>query len=262
MDTLSIVKEYRQRLQNLEKERGIKIIYAAVCGSRAYGLNHVDSDCDSHFVYVYPKESYLNLSQPPEFIKMGDDINGWEIRKFLMMLRKSSFNVLEFLNSPFVIMGDATELLHLSYKCKSASKLVSSLCGCIYREENKIKKENDGYSKAKAVVSASRLFLTAALVHLNREKQEYYPPVNYDELLEECKKHNIISEERANILEEFVDMKRTYTGCQADFAKETMDYIISSSEKLLSEMKGFDDFVPPDAVYDELNGYFHACLLP
>ena len=60
--------EIELRLRQVEQQRGVKIIYAAESGSRAWGLASPDSDYDVRFVYVQPREEYLRIDEQPDFI--------------------------------------------------------------------------------------------------------------------------------------------------------------------------------------------------
>jgi predicted nucleotidyltransferase len=95
-----IVKE----LIEIEKKYEVKIIYACESGSRAWGFASQDSDYDVRFIYVHPKVWYLTIADKRDVIEIpfdgGLDINGWDIRKSLKLLRKSNSSLLEWLSSP------------------------------------------------------------------------------------------------------------------------------------------------------------------
>ena len=95
-----------QELGDTEKKHGVKIIFACESGSRAWGFASEDSDYDVRFIYVHPKDWYLSIEKKRDVIELPLhkvlDINGWDIRKSLRLLRKSNPPLLEWLSSPIV----------------------------------------------------------------------------------------------------------------------------------------------------------------
>lgn len=93
-------------LDQIEREEGVRIVFACESGSRAWGFASKDSDYDVRFVYVRPPRQYLALDEPRDVIErpiVGDlDVNGWDLRKFLRQFRKSNPVTTEWLDSPIV----------------------------------------------------------------------------------------------------------------------------------------------------------------
>ena len=102
----SMEREIKNRLEQVEAEYSVRILFAAESGSRAWGLESPDSDYDVRFVYVRPLREYLRVDEPRDVIEWQldavYDINGWDFRKALMHLGKSNPVVFEWLNSPLV----------------------------------------------------------------------------------------------------------------------------------------------------------------
>ncbi|PWH15553.1 MAG: hypothetical protein DDG59_11260 [Anaerolineae bacterium] len=94
------------RLAQIEREKGVKIVYACESGSRAWGFPSQDSDYDVRFIYLHPVEWYLSVSERRDVIEYPPqgqlDINGWDFRKSLRLLRKTNPPLLEWLGSPIV----------------------------------------------------------------------------------------------------------------------------------------------------------------
>ena len=84
----------REKLKEIEKREGCRILLAVESGSRAWGFASPDSDYDVRFIYVRPKESYLRLDRVRDVIEVpiNDelDINGWDVDKTLRLLHKSN----------------------------------------------------------------------------------------------------------------------------------------------------------------------------
>ena len=99
-------REIRNRLEQIETERNVRILFAAESGSRAWGLESPDSDYDVRFVYVRPLKEYLRVDEPRDVIEWQldevYDINGWDLRKALMQIAKSNPAIYEWLNSPII----------------------------------------------------------------------------------------------------------------------------------------------------------------
>jgi predicted nucleotidyltransferase len=79
------------------------VIYRAVVGSRAYGLERDDSDFDRRGFYLPPAQLQWSIDGVPEQLeKPGTDEVYWEIGKFLRLALKGNPNVLEVMYSPMV----------------------------------------------------------------------------------------------------------------------------------------------------------------
>lgn len=103
--------EIAARLAHIEAECNVRILYACESGSRAWGFASPDSDWDVRFLYVHPLDWYLSVSELRDVIELPIaedlDINGWELRKALRLMRKSNPVLLEWLNSPIRYRMDA-----------------------------------------------------------------------------------------------------------------------------------------------------------
>ena len=92
------------------------VILRSVVGSRAYGLDHADSDVDRRGVYLPPAEMQWSLYGVPEQLEnVETDECYWELQKFLTLALKANPNVLEVLHSPMVehVMPLGQELLDM-----------------------------------------------------------------------------------------------------------------------------------------------------
>jgi predicted nucleotidyltransferase len=101
-----------EKLIAAERMSGVTILYCCESGSRGWNFASRDSDFDVRFIYAHSKDWYLSVSPEEktdtldlgiEKTKNGElDINGWDIRKALKLLRKSNGPLLEWLSSPVV----------------------------------------------------------------------------------------------------------------------------------------------------------------
>lgn len=76
------------------------IIFEAISGSVAYGLNHKDSDVDIRGVFVLPKGLYYGFSYVDQVNDATNDTVYYELGKFMRLLAKSNPTILEVLNTP------------------------------------------------------------------------------------------------------------------------------------------------------------------
>jgi len=94
------------KLAAVEKEHGIRILYACESGSRGWEFPSPDSDYDVRFIYVRPYRYYLSVMDREydlNFAISGDlDMYGWDLRKVLQLMRKSNTTPFEWLQSPIV----------------------------------------------------------------------------------------------------------------------------------------------------------------
>jgi predicted nucleotidyltransferase len=116
-------------LKQIESQENVKVLYACESGSRAWGFPSEDSDYDVRFIYVHPLDWYLSINDKRDVIErpINDllDINGWDLRKALKLLRKSNPPLLEWLQSPIVywekysVAGRMRELSPLTFSPRS-----------------------------------------------------------------------------------------------------------------------------------------------
>lgn len=113
----------KQKLTEIEKAYGIKILYSCESGSRAWGFPSPDSDYDVRFIYkrsfddyltIYPKKDHLSFPINDEL-----DIYGWDISKVLQLITKSNTTPFEWLQSPMVYKEDAIFKNELWMLCQS-----------------------------------------------------------------------------------------------------------------------------------------------
>lgn len=105
---LTAQAEIQRRLDAVESERDVRIVFACESGSRAWGFASTDSDYDVRFIYLHRTDWYLSVDVNDQSdvietpIEDVWDVNGWDLRKALQLLRKSNPPLLEWLQSPIV----------------------------------------------------------------------------------------------------------------------------------------------------------------
>ena len=105
-----IIATVQKKLLEVEKEHGVKILYAVESGSRAWGFESSDSDYDVRFIYAHHKNWYLNILPKRDVIEYPIidlyDLSGWDLRKTLFLMNKSNPVLFEWLKSPIVYHKD------------------------------------------------------------------------------------------------------------------------------------------------------------
>ena len=81
------------------KENGW-LVFEAITGSRAYGLDSPTSDTDIRGVYVVPKSVFYSLEYPEQVSNETNDIVYYELRRFLELMAKNNPNIIEMLGVP------------------------------------------------------------------------------------------------------------------------------------------------------------------
>lgn len=117
-----------EKLKEIEEKEQVKILHAVESGSRAWGFASPDSDYDVRFIYVHPTEYYLKLEKTRDVIEWQLDetldINGWDLRKALVLLHKSNPTLFEWNNSPIIyrttpLWAEISEQIGQYFSCKS-----------------------------------------------------------------------------------------------------------------------------------------------
>jgi predicted nucleotidyltransferase len=95
-----------EKLDTIEKENNVKILFAIESGSRAWGFASPDSDYDVRFVYAHSEDFYLSIHDRRDVIELPVneilDIAGWDIRKALRFIGKTNAVIYEWYQSPII----------------------------------------------------------------------------------------------------------------------------------------------------------------
>lgn len=106
-----IRRHIEEKLQRIAADEGVRVLYAAESGSRAWGFGSPDSDYDVRFIYVHPRDWYVRIEEGRDVIErpLDDklvDLAAWDLRKTLRLLLKSNPALYEWLVSPIVYHSD------------------------------------------------------------------------------------------------------------------------------------------------------------
>lgn len=83
------VERIQTRLDEVERDHGVWVLWAVESGSRAWGFPSPDSDYDCRFFYVRRHDDYLSPWRPRDVIEtpLDDvlDVNGWDLIKAIRL---------------------------------------------------------------------------------------------------------------------------------------------------------------------------------
>ncbi len=140
-------------------------IYAAVVGSRAFGLDTDDSDTDTRGVYVAPTPAFWSLTKPPPHVEGPDpEWFSWEVERFCELALKANPNLLEVLHSPLVVTQTPLGEELVGLRPAFLSQLVyQTYSGYVLSQFKKLEADlrRDGVPRWKHVMHLLRLLLAA-----------------------------------------------------------------------------------------------------
>ncbi len=250
----NIEAEISEKLDEIEKKEGVRILHAVESGSRAWGFASPDSDYDVRFVYVRPFEDYLSIYEPRDVIEWQLDevldINGWDLKKALQHFAKGNATLYEWSGSP-IVYRTTDEWKRI----KEVSKAYFSEKSAIYHYYGTANSTLQGYLlnetvRYKKYFYALRPLLAAQYI----EKFHDIPPVLFDDLL----KMNIPADLRSGIDTLLEIKKRTTEGEENLHIPVIQKFII---EETLRQKKLADN-LPDDHNKDltALNGIFRELV--
>ncbi|MET7279586.1 nucleotidyltransferase domain-containing protein [Kribbella sp. NPDC005582] len=177
-DQLSLRTAYQDEALELVQPDGDVLvreytIYAAVVGSRAFGLDTETSDTDTRGVYVAPTESFWSLAKPPMHVDGPEpEWFSWEIERFCELALKANPNLLEVLHSPLVVQQTALGKELVELREAFLSQLAyQTYSGYVLSQFKKLEADfrRDGAPKWKHVMHLIRLLLSARALLLDAE---------------------------------------------------------------------------------------------
>lgn len=157
-----------------------RVIYRCVIGSRAYGLDHSESDTDRRGIYVPPADLQWSLYGVPEQLENDESQEVyWEVQKFLVLALKANPNVLECLFTPLVEMATPLAEELLAMRTAFLSRIVyQTYNGYVMSQFKRMHAHlrNHGEVKWKHVMHLIRLLISGTTV-----LREGFVPVRVEE---------------------------------------------------------------------------------
>lgn len=130
------------------------IIFEAIAGSRAYGLETPKSDTDIRGVFIMPKNDYYGLNYYSQISDSSNNVVYYELKRFFELLLKNNPNTLELLAMP----DDCIQIQHLLFSLIKPEIFLSKLCKNTFAEYalSQIKKARGLHKKIVNPISKER----------------------------------------------------------------------------------------------------------
>jgi len=179
-----IVRIIQNRLREIEREHSVVILHAVESGSRAWGFESTDSDYDVRFIYVHPRDWYLNILPKRDVIEYPIvdefDYSGWDLRKTLFLLNKSNPVLFEWLKSPIVYHSDKTFLAAMH----GLAELYFSPLSTIYHYLSMASRNYREYLRADRVKIKKYFYVMRPLLAcMWIERKRESPPMEFEKLM-------------------------------------------------------------------------------
>ncbi len=242
-------------LAQIEREHGIKIIYAVESGSRAWGFASPDSDYDVRYIYIRRTEEYLRVNEIRDTIEgpLDEvmDFSGWDVRKALELLRRTNPSLMEWAQSPIVYKTTPEWEMIASHIPEYFSVLSNMHHYHSMYLSNWHVNMRDERVKIKKYFYVLRPLLCARWL----EKYGSVPPVLFDELCAEVLPAELVSAvNRLLALKQTADEKELIA-----HVPELDQFMQTESDRIYQVMHGMAK--QPLKEYDALNRLFRELLI-
>jgi len=196
--------EISHRLDQIETDYSVKIIYACESGSRAWGFASKDSDYDVRFIYLNRNSWYLSvdLEEKRDVIETPIDgiwdINGWDLRKSLRLYRKSNPPLLEWLQSPIVYR----EYSNAATKMRNLLETFYSPTACMYHYLHMAQGNFRGYLQRDIVRTKKYFYVLRPLLGCRWIEREIgVVPMEFEKLVQDTEVPESVRNEISLLLE-------------------------------------------------------------
>ncbi|MBS7529049.1 nucleotidyltransferase domain-containing protein [Hazenella sp. IB182353] len=233
-------KKITEKLRQIERDFGVKVLYACESGSRAWGFPSQNSDFDVRFIYVHQPEWYLSIDMKRDVIELPIDewldINGWELRKTLQLFRKSNPPLMEWLHSSMVYEFDETFVKEIKEMAHTAFSPIS----CIHHYLHMAKGNYRDYLKQEKVRVKKYFYVLRPLLACQYiEQYRQFPPLEFPFLVEQLLPQGELKEKIEQLLirkhaGEKLDVEARISLLNA-FIEERIHHYENSVKKINSE---------------------------
>lgn len=251
-----MIEKIKNEIERLETEQNIRIFYAVESGSRAWGFESKNSNWDVRFIYIHPLDWYLSIEEKKDNIEIilpnDIDLAGWDIRKALLLFRKSNPPLLEWLRSPIIYQENGSAAKEL----RSATANYFNPKSCLYHYFHMARGNYEVYFKTKEVRLKKYFYvLRPILACMWIERTNSMAPMEFEILMQcELKDKEVIYE-----INQLLIKKRSGDEMDKGARIEILDTF------LLNKLAYYDDFLKkfkyvliPD--FKELNTIFKNSL--
>ena len=245
-------------LREIEEKYDVRILFAAESGSRAWGFASKDSDWDVRFIYVHKPEWYFSIDEKRDVIEtlFDNDIDavGWDLKKALMLIKRSNPSLMEWINSPLVYRAEKhflNELKPLAQDCFNPTK-------AMYHYQRIYVKHDERYLQKQGYPMKRFLYYLRGILACQWiEKYRTLPPVSFKELYED-----IVEDERIKDgIREWILLKST--GKEKDMSevpKYLVDYSLPIADHYSDIVGKFRPEVDNSGISERLNRFLYEMV--
>lgn len=104
---LTMKSKILEQIKKIEEQEDIKVLFLIESGSRAWGWESEDSDYDVRGVYVQNYNQFKDFKNQINLVSGDLDIELWDLKKFLTLMRKSNPSVWEWLSSDIIYLDNS-----------------------------------------------------------------------------------------------------------------------------------------------------------
>lgn len=244
------------KLEKIEKTYNAKVLYACESGSRAWGFESKDSDFDVRFIYMHDIRHYLDIQGKRDVIELPIngilDINGWDLKKTLNLLKKSNPTLIEWLNSPIIYKKDDKILAKLRKLAKDFYKPKS----CYYHYINMANSNYRQYLKNDIANVKKYLYVLRPLLAVRWiERYKLAPPTEFEKLFIVIKENEKLLE----MIKNFVAQKRQ--GFESKFVPRLQIFNDFIENELKRHQVKNINFISSNVSSQKLNDFFLELLM-
>lgn len=254
-------RKIQNYLKKIETEKQIKILFACESGSRAWGFHSFDSDYDVRFIYIRKLNDYLSINEKRDVLDQCDGLNltdnidpsGWDLKKTLLLLKKSNPVLSEWLRSPIIYRNPFSFRRQLRKLNDEFFSPKAGICHYLSMAERNFR----SYLKNEQVPLKKYFYvLRPILCCLHIEKLQSPPPMQFVELMGEFK-NDLGSKINASI-KELLNIKMRSEEISLG---PRIDILNKFIEKHLAYFENLDNSLEPaHCEYDKLDHFFRTTL--
>ena len=243
------------RLDGIEREENVRVLFACESGSRAWGFASPDSDYDVRFVYVHPRDWYLSIADRRDVIERpivdAYDLNGWDLPKALRLLRKSNPPLLEWLGSPIVYR----ERTSTAARLRRLAARGFSPRACAFHYLHMARGNYREYLRGDTVPLKKYLYVLRPLLAVRWiERRPGIVPTEFERLVDAVVEDAALDA----AIEDLLDRKRRAPELGRGPRVESINAFIEA--ELARHESGFAVEAPPPLALDELDVEFRTAL--
>jgi hypothetical protein len=240
MITAKVKNEVLKRLESIERNHDVTILFAIESGSRAWGFASPNSDYDIRFIYKHRPEWYksLYLEEQRDVIecKIVDeiDLSGWDVRKALRLFGASNPSFIEWIQSPIQYVNDG----YFKKECIAMLPIAYSATSGYYHYRNMATADLRNYLKEDRVRLKKYLYVMRALLARRYIVENMQPPpLPIKDLFYLLDKTPIVKQELIKLVERKASCDEIGTGDHIKALDEFIEKEIFNSYELQPIMK-------------------------